>query len=300
MAPSINSGLRVVTGKLRDLASDIVTVRTGTVVSDYASMTSTLVTLDNDGDAAQVQALCLTQPLPMNTRVMMVAYPPRGLVIIGTMAELVGSRNGATEHVFAASGSLAESDVAGARALRIRCWGPGGGGGGCATTVASQSSGGYAESIHPIGTVTFPVTVTVGTGGAGNSGADGSNGSSSTSFGSLVIAGPGLGGQFGPAAAGVFTTAQGSDGGVGTAGQILMRGGGGGIAIRILDVQAVAGYGGDSPGGGGCARPGFNAAGRPGTFPGGGGSGAWVTASTSAKAGGAGANGLCVVEAFYH
>lgn len=80
--------LRAVTGKLKDIASDIITIRTGTVASDYAPMTSTQVTLDNDPDGVLVQALCLNQPLAVNTRVMMVAYPPRGLAIVGTMGQL--------------------------------------------------------------------------------------------------------------------------------------------------------------------------------------------------------------------
>lgn len=83
----INSWLKPVTGKLKELASDIVTVRTGTVVSDFASMTQTVVVLDNDPDSAQVQALCLWKPLPAQTRVQMLAYPPRGLVIYGPMTE---------------------------------------------------------------------------------------------------------------------------------------------------------------------------------------------------------------------
>lgn len=79
----MNSGLRVVTSKINEVASDIVTVRTGTVISDNAAITATIVTLDNDPSATAVQALCLSGPLPAQTRVMMLAYPDRGLVIIG-------------------------------------------------------------------------------------------------------------------------------------------------------------------------------------------------------------------------
>lgn len=82
---TINSGLRVITNKIKTVASDIVTVRTGTVASNYAAMSATIVTLDNDPDQTQVQALALGGPLPSGTRVMMIAYPPRGLAIIGTL-----------------------------------------------------------------------------------------------------------------------------------------------------------------------------------------------------------------------
>lgn len=85
---TINSSLRVITNKIKTVASDIVTVRTGTVVSNYAAMSSTVVTLDNDPDQTQVQALALGGPLPSGTRVMMIAYPPRGLAIVGTMTSL--------------------------------------------------------------------------------------------------------------------------------------------------------------------------------------------------------------------
>jgi hypothetical protein len=84
----MNSGLRAVAGALKSVASEIITVRTGTVVSDYAPMSQTNVILDNDPDGATVQAMALNQPLAMNTRVSMLAYPPRGLVIVGTMSQL--------------------------------------------------------------------------------------------------------------------------------------------------------------------------------------------------------------------
>jgi hypothetical protein len=100
----INSWLKPVTGRLKELASDIVTVRTGTVISDNAAMTQTVVTLDNDPDSAQVQALCLNGPLPEQTRVMLLAYPPRGLVVVGTLNTDVVTAN--TAAAIAASNAL--------------------------------------------------------------------------------------------------------------------------------------------------------------------------------------------------
>lgn len=80
----LGTGLSLVAGKIKEVASDIITVRTGTVVSDSSSVTQTMVILDNDPDSATVQTLSLVGPLPADTRVMMLAYPPRGLVVIGT------------------------------------------------------------------------------------------------------------------------------------------------------------------------------------------------------------------------
>lgn len=88
MSGLLPSGLRLVAGKLKDLASDIVTVRTGTVVSDYAPATQTLVTLDNDPEQASVQAIATNGSMPSGTRVWMIAYPPRGLAVVGAFSGL--------------------------------------------------------------------------------------------------------------------------------------------------------------------------------------------------------------------
>lgn len=291
---------------IQEVDGKIVSVRTGTVVTNNAALSDTMVSLDKDLTKTPVAALALTNPLPAGTRVTLLSYPTSGLVILGTMQEIpVTLGTGAVQHVFTSSGSLAAATVAGARALRVRCWGAGGGGGGCGAAAAGQSSagggaggGGYAESILAIGTVTFPVTITVGTGGASNSGANGGNGGA-TSFDTQVAANGGTGGVAAGSGAGIVTIVQGSDGGSGTVGQILADGGGGGLAFRYAITQVVTGLGGDGAMGGGETRPGFNSAGRTGQFPGGGGSGSWATAGAGPFGGGVGANGLCVVDAFY-
>lgn len=109
---------------------------------------------------------------------------------------------------FTSSGTFSKGDYPWLRAIRVKLVGGGGGGGGCLTTAASQSavaaSGGgaaYAESfITDISGLDASVTVTQGAGGAGGA-AGGNNGSAggTSSFGSLVSAvGGGGGGAAGP------------------------------------------------------------------------------------------------------
>lgn len=71
---------------IRETQASVPTIRTGTVVTDYASITTTYVTLDNDPTSTPVRAMPMAGALlPVGTRVGLIAYPPRGLAIIGRL-----------------------------------------------------------------------------------------------------------------------------------------------------------------------------------------------------------------------
>lgn len=64
-----------------------VTVRTGTVVSNRAPLENTQVVLDNDLSETAVTAMGTGAPYPIGTRVALLAYPPRGLLVIGGVTD---------------------------------------------------------------------------------------------------------------------------------------------------------------------------------------------------------------------
>lgn len=310
----INSWLKPVTGKLKELASDIVTVRTGTVISDFAAMTSTIVVLDNDPDGAQVQALALSGPLPTQTRVMMLAYPARGLVIVGSMAAVPPMISGAAPFTYyGGTDSFTATQAAPFRSLLFRVGAGGGAGGGAPATTASNSSGGgggggggYAERLIDVSACVFPLAITVGAGGTAASGGTGGNGAPSTIIdnngagttllaatagtgGGTLANGNALGTPSGAGVGGSFSTGA-QTGGVGQAGFRSLR-------FTIIGVHL--GMGGYSPaGGGGGAEVGASAAGVDGSFPGGGGSGAHQQGGGGALSGGNGSGGLISIIGF--
>lgn len=309
----INSWLGPVTGKLKEIASDIITVRTGTVISDNAVLTQTIVTLDNDPDSTQVQSLSLTGPLPAQTRVMMLAYPPRGLVIIGSMSDpLPPLVSGAAEFVFTGNGSFTAAQALPFRSLIIECWAGGGGGGGAAAASASSgggaggAGGGYARTVLDVDTAVLPLAVT--TGGGGNGGAAGNNagsaGGTSTVIGNngagITHASASGGGGGGGSATGTTPQliATSAAPGVGTVGDFLAGGQGTQNGFRIAAANAVASTGGSGALGGGGGQSAFGTtAGNVGSIPGGGGAGACSQSATTAaaQAGGNGGAGRVVI-----
>lgn len=207
------------------------------------------------------------------------------------------------------SRSFASSEVTGARALRIMVWGAGGGSGGTAATASGQSAAGgggggasYSESVLTVASITFPVSVTVGTGGAG--GAAGANSGSTggaSSFGTLVTANGGFGGGGGVASNQVGLINSGTSGGAAGTGQIALAGGDANLRYRVAASFAISGSGGPAAGRGGTyqAAKGFTTGGTAGNFPGGGAAGAMGGNAAAAQAGAAGANGLVIVERIY-
>jgi hypothetical protein len=200
------------------------------------------------------------------------------------------------------------------KAVKVRVIGGGAGGGGAATTITGRwagggggGGGGYAEKYILASALGTTETVTVGAGG--NAGSAGNNNGSSggtSSFGSHCSATGGSGGDGSAATTNVF----GSDGGVGgtgTGGDINMPGQRGGEGFTIGNSggnffrAAIAGAGGDSVIGVGATNRGTPSAltGASGSVYGGGGEGGVTTeGETTARAGGAGASGIVIVDIF--
>jgi hypothetical protein len=219
---------------------------------------------------------------------------------------------------YTSSGTFTKASYPWLRAIKVKL--VGGGGGGCggkptSSVEVSTGNGGsgaaYAESfITNISGLASSVTVTRGAGGAGGVGGTtgGTGGQGGTSsFGSLVVADGGLGGEnylvstfpyYQPSrpgqddAAGDFTlhgeaskpfAVHGSGNTTG------IHGGGGGSALGPGTIQDRTGGNANAPGAGG----------RAGNRYGGGGSAAYGRASTtSGGTGGVGGNGIVIVELY--
>ena len=219
-----------------------------------------------------------------------------GNAIDGTVGQgfvYAGTRYYESSGQFEKADPLGTGDI-GLRAIRVRMVGGGGGGGGGDGSVTvglgGGGAGGYAESfITDIASLPASVTVARGLGGVGGATTDfatfGSTGGSST-FNTSIVATGGLGG-FG----------NGGAGGTGTAdfvakGQAGMPGG--------FQTQNFAGAGGGSKLGGGARGAtiaGATTAGFSDGGFGGGGGGARIQSGTGAV-GGAGANGIVIVDCF--
>ena len=171
---------------------------------------------------------------------------------------------------------------------KIRVVGAGGGGGGATLDAyrgAGGGGGGYAEETVALSSLAASVNVTVGSGGAGGSFGTGSTGGTS-SFGSLLICTGGSGGI-----ANAEVSDNGGAGGVGSGGDLFLRGSyGGGYT-----------YPPGGPAGGGMSpntrlAP-LGGSGIAGANYGGGASGGYRNTVTN-RAGGTGADGVVIVELF--
>lgn len=179
----------------------------------------------------------------------------------------------------------------------------GGGGGGGANGAASNlgiggggSGGGYVRKFYTAPSASY--LYAVGPGGAGQSNDVGLSGTDTT-FGALTGSG-GLGGAV--LASGlslaIIGGVSGVGGGAATGGDINVPGGEVGVGIRLSGTAAVAGVGGSTPIGSGGVGRSVNAAGGPGQGYGSGGGGAYQAGSSSARAGGNGADGVIIIREY--
>lgn len=196
---------------------------------------------------------------------------------------------------FSATGNY--TPPTGVKWIRVTVVGGGAGGGGTASTAAnSGAAGGGSGGATCIKWIANPLSTYAFTVGAGGS-ISGANGGAST-FGSLT-AGGGAGGV--SAVQGTTTTVSGtpSIGGTATGGDLNIQGGMGEAGLIFGTTNALSGAGGASIfGPGGVSQTSTNV-GAAGLNYGSGGSGAAQTNNGGVKAGGAGADGIIIVEEFY-
>jgi hypothetical protein len=203
--------------------------------------------------------------------------------------------------VFTANGTW--TPTAGTTAVLVTVVGGGGGGGAAVATGAGQSSAGTGggaggASIEYITSgLGATETVTIGAGGAGGTTGTGSNGGTS-SFGSHCSATGGAGGASAVGGSSHSGT-NGAAGGIGSGGDINIKGGKSQSCHRNATV-GFAGFGGDSIlGSGGIAQvTSSTVVGSAGSAYGGGGSGGANGSSQSLVGGGAGHAGIVIVEEY--
>ena len=205
-----------------------------------------------------------------------------------------GDTGGGLQSVQTFTSSGTYTKPSGINKIRVYVTGAGGGGGG-STTISSYDyqsgagggAGGTAIKLLDASSITTE-TVTIGSGGAVSSGGTGGNGGTS-SFGSHCSATGGTGGV----RPGAFNN--GMPGGIGSSGDLNIRGQGGSGAVESNGGALTGGLGGTSFWGGGAGTE-WSASGLAGEL-GGGGAGAAGTSGT-ARPGGAGGAGVVYVEEY--
>jgi hypothetical protein len=199
----------------------------------------------------------------------------------------------------------AYAETTGTKYVIVEVQGGGGGSGGVGATGANEiavsgggAGGGYARKFLTVAQATGQI-MTIGAGGTAGTNAptDGGPGGE-TSFGALCVATGGSGNASQTAEASAFMLKGGDcNGGIGTAGDILIPGGPGGVGIGSgTTSNEGGGQGGSSYFGAGGAIS--TATGKPGRNYGGGASGATSVNGSGAEAGAAGAQGVIYVTEF--
>ncbi|MGH2375682.1 MAG: hypothetical protein ACRDIC_19705 [bacterium] len=233
------------------------------------------------------------------------------LIYDGTQFIIVSQKK-TTATKFTASGTWTRPEGCVARRVRL----VGGGGGGGASSAASGSGNASVGSGGAGGTYTedFAIasasseTVTIGSKGTAGAAPGGNGGAGGqTSFGSITAPG-GFGGGGSGATTGIGLLAEGgAPGAVGSfSGVGLSRSGNRGEdSFHPNSLQVISGSGGGTPFSAGANRIFFNVTlssqvgNSADNFGGGGGSGGATLESGTARAGGTGGDGMCVVEEYY-
>lgn len=218
--------------------------------------------------------------------------------------------NQVKRQVFDTVGANTYTPTSGMVYCDVEVVGGGGGSGGCEATGATTfavsgggGAGGYSRKLLTAATVGVSQTVTVGA--AGTAGALGDNDGGTggtTSFGAILQATGGAGGD-GGLAFGFMTSSFGGAGGAGSGGDFNTTGEPGQSGILTTaggaGFTAIGGKGGNSFFGGGGPNNGVNDG--PGTAAfsyGGGGGGAGTNVMQAAKTGAAGFKGVCIVTEY--
>lgn len=270
-----------------------------TVSGTTLTMTGTVASTDDfyvvfQGKAQQ------TVRHPANTALEATSGTFSGALSMGSISG--GIPNLVRVQTFTSSGTYTKSS--GATKALVYVVGGGGGGGGVDGQGAStgRAAGGGGAGGTAIKLITSGLgdteTVTVGSGASGGSGATAGGTGGTSSFGSHCSATGGGGGGAGTAIAwSNATMVIGGVGGIGSSGDVDIRGGSGayGISAGSSASENSSGEGGNSFFGGGAQSIGGDNDGRDAQGIGGGGSGATVNNITTNYTGGAGSDGIVVV-----
>lgn len=187
----------------------------------------------------------------------------------------------------------------------IEIVGGGGAGGGASATDSTQvsvggggGSGEYARGLFSAATIGASQSVTIGLGGTGVAGGIGNSGGNS-SLGSLISAFGATGGLTLVLNSGI-TPAGGSGGSGGSGGQIRTPGNPGAVALATPSPLIVfSGEGGTSIyGSSGAATPGETDGSNAAGYGAGGGGGGNNQSQVTARLGGNGANGVCIITEY--
>lgn len=282
--------------------------RIGTVDATYSGTGPAKVLFDGETIAGTRLYVVMT-PVAASDRVVLIPVGT-SYVILGKLGVDYGYRLAQTL-IFTTGATFSKASYPWLRAIRVRALAGGGGGAGAASTAASQNAigasggaGGYSESfITDIAGLSASVAVSVGVAGtAGASGANAGGAGGASSFGALVVANGGAGGAGGSAfASGSIGSAQGAAGGTVTAGDLRVPGQGSEVALYSFAGIVVPSRPGVAPFFGSIAAQSATAAGAAGAAGSGygsGGQGGHNAQSQPARAGGAGANGIVIVELY--
>jgi hypothetical protein len=222
---------------------------------------------------------------------------------------LVGTRYFTSSGTFDKADPLGTGDI-GLRAVRVRLVGGGGAGAGAVATGAGQVSGGgtgggggYSEKFYLAADLSSSETVTVGAAGAGVAGATGGAGGTSQ-FGSQTATGGGGGSAMSAPTSVNFAFGAGGAGGDGANADRVFSGQGGSGFFAVDPLRLWVGAGGNSPIAGGTegsrlqSTSGIGFASSVNAIGCGGSNARNIESDATARAGGAGRPGICIVEVF--
>lgn len=257
-----------------------VAANAGLAATDQQVLSLSITTLP-----APTGALSLNDSLPLHV---VADGADREVTLSALAAVLPGAMK--AMRVMTASGTY--TPTAGAKSMLVFATGAGGAGGGNATANGFTGGGGSAGGTAVYFGAVSQQTVTIGAGGVPNpsSGSDLIGGSGgTTSFGALAVATGGIGGS----SSGTNSFGAGGQGvGTGTAGTLLIHGGGGSPGSGHEGGCGGTSFWGGGGYGGATPSTGVQVPGGPGTLGGGGGGG------DGGGAGGAGGNGVVVIFEF--
>jgi hypothetical protein len=300
--------LSLVGKSIKNVAAQVIRPMTATVATSMAAWNATGVVLDSDPSERQVIAVSLIGPLPSGSRVFCLAYPPRGLVVIG----LLGF-DAPSSAVFTSAGTFTWAVPSNLLGVTAEIQAGGGGSGGASATLAGNTSpsaggqgGGYSRAWIPRALLGAELTLIVPAGGAAGAAGNNAGGAGGDAFLSsptaLLLSATGGAGGAGAASGTTPATSNGGTGaqtfaGIVTDNRIDVQGSDGKQGVRHSGTFAVGGDGGHSFLGGAVhhTNTAGGAAGIDGYLYGGGAAGARGIGASAALAGAVGGSGAIII-----